>query len=302
LPSSCFQGANDQGLLYCIQRKTIVLQSTHGLVPHAARTLGVSAKAPGPLKSPGPLSIQLWTTRGADPLGVQLDALAAIGYTDVQPFHDQYDDVPALKGELDRCGLTCVSGHFQIDMFTGDARPVIDAAKALDMQLVVAPWLDPEHRPLDAAGWRVVHARLQAIRSVIEDAGLAFAWHNHDFEFQPLPDGSFGIEYLLGDDIDFAADLAWIAMAGQDPAVWLRRYADRIPAIHVKDVAAPGTALDEMGFTDIGTGVMDWNGLWHLADEIGVPLRVAEHDLPADWRRFARTSAQALTRLRIGGR
>jgi sugar phosphate isomerase/epimerase len=246
--------------------------------------------------------MQLWTTRGPDPLSVQLDALTALGYTDVQPFHDQYDDVPALKAELDRCGMSCVSGHFRIDMFAGDAQRVIAAAKTLDMHLVVAPWLDPEDRPTDAAGWRAAHDRLAAMRDVVEDAGLAFAWHNHDFEFEALADGSFGIEYLLGDDIAFAADLAWIVKAGQDPAPWLRRYAGRIPAIHVKDVAAPGMALDEMGFTDIGAGVMDWDGLWQIADEIGVPLRIAEHDLPADWRRFATTSAQAMTRLAAGGR
>ncbi len=253
-----------------------------------------------PATAPGPLSMQLWTTRGSDPLGEQLDVLTALGYTDVQPFHDQYDDVPALKAELDRCGLTCVSGHFRIDMFDGNARRVIAAAQALDMHLVVAPWLDPEDRPTDAAGWRAAHDRLAAMRDVIEDAGLTFAWHNHDFEFEPMPDGSFGIEYLLGDDIAFAADLAWIAKAGQDPARWLRRYADRIPAIHVKDVATPGTALDEMGFTDIGSGVMDWDGLWQIADAGGIPLRIAEHDCPADWRRFATTSAQALSRLRGG--
>lgn len=252
--------------------------------------------------APGPLSIQLWTTRGADPLTVQLAQLAEFGYTDVQPYHDQYDDVPALKAGLDRHGLTTLSGHFRIDMFAGDARPVIDAANALGMKLVVAPWLDPEDRPTDVAGWRAVHARLQSIRAVIEDAGFAFAWHNHDFEFLPLSDGSFGIEYLLGDDIAFAADLAWIARAGQDPARWLRRYAGRIPAIHVKDVAAPGTGLDEMGFTDIGEGVMDWDGLWQVADEAGVPLRIAEHDLPSDWRRFAAMGARALTRLRNSGR
>jgi sugar phosphate isomerase/epimerase len=246
--------------------------------------------------------MQLWTTRGSDPLGEQLHVLTALGYTDVQPFHDQYDDVPALKAELDRFGLTCVSGHFRIDMFDGNARRVIEAAQALDMQLVVAPWLDPEDRPTDAAGWRAAHDRLTSIRQIIEDAGLTFAWHNHDFEFERMPDGSFGIEYLLGDDIAVAADLAWIAMAGQDPAPWLRRYADRIPAIHVKDVAAPGMALDEMGFTDIGKGVMDWDRLWQIADEIGVPLRIAEHDLPADWRSFATNSAQAMTRLAAGGR
>ncbi len=246
----------------------------------------------------GPLSMQLWSTRGADPLPDQLAELASMGYTDVQPYHDQYDDVPALKALLEQHGLTAFSGHFNINMFDGDARPVIDAARILQMKLVVAPWLDPADRPSDADGWRGLHARLQRMKAVIEDAGLAFAWHNHDFEFQLLPGGSCGIEYLLGDDIDLAADLAWIWVGGQDPATWLRRYAGRVPAIHVKDVAAPGQNIDQLGFADVGEGILDWRGLWSIADEMGIKLRVAEHDLPGDWRRFAKTSASAIQKLK----
>ena len=250
----------------------------------------------------GPLSIQLWSTRGDDPLRDQLMSLKAMGYTDVQPYHDQYDDVPAMKALLDELGFTAVSGHFNLRMFEGRAQPVIDAARALGMALVVAPWLDPVDRPADKEGWRLLHGRLQRIKAVIEDAGLAFAWHNHDFEFERLPCGSYGIQYLLGDDIDLAADLAWIQVGGEDPADWLSRYAGRVPAIHVKDVAPPGVNLDQMGFTDLGEGLLDWNGLWSLADDLGIPLRIAEHDLPADWRRFARNSANALSRLRSGQR
>ncbi|HZU64064.1 MAG TPA: sugar phosphate isomerase/epimerase [Novosphingobium sp.] len=249
----------------------------------------------------GPLSIQLWSTRGEDPLDEQFAALAAMGYTDVQPYHDQYDDVPALKAALDKAGLTAVSGHFNLSMFEGDAKLVIDAARQLGMQLVVAPWLDPEDRPTEAEGWKALHKRLKAMKEVIEGAGLGFAWHNHDFEFQRYADGSYGIEYLLDEDIDFAMDLAWIHVGGEDPGKWLQRYAGRVPAIHVKDVAAPGQNLDQMGFADLGTGVVDWNRLWALAGEAGVPLRVAEHDLPGDWRRFAGTTAAALKVLRGGG-
>jgi sugar phosphate isomerase/epimerase len=248
----------------------------------------------------GPLSLQLWSTRGDDPLPEQLRILAEMGYTDVQPFHDQYADVPYLRDCIVEAGMTCASGHFHFGMFEGDAGAVISAARALGMKLVVAPWLDEDMRPTDKDGWKAMHDRLAGFRERVEDAGLRFAWHNHDFEFAPLPDGSRGIEYLLGDDIGFAADLAWIHVAGEDPAAWLRRYEGRIPAIHVKDVAAAGTAPEHMGFADIGTGVINWTALWHLLDQLEIPLRIAEHDQPVDWRRFARVSAAALKRLRAG--
>lgn len=250
----------------------------------------------------GPMSMQLWSTRGEDPLPEQLSMLSVLGFTDVQTSHDQYDDVPYLKDCFAEAGMTCVSGMFRFDMFEGDAMRVISAASALDMQLVAAPWLDEDKRPTDAEGWKSVHDVLAGFRDRIEGAGLRFAWHNHDFEFVRCQDGSMGIEHLLGDDIDLVADLAWIQMAGEDPAAWLRRYAGRIPAVHVKDLAPLGAAPEQMGFSDVGQGIMDWPGLWDLMNELEVPLRTAEHDLPVDWRRFARVSADAIHRLRAGER
>lgn len=246
----------------------------------------------------GPMSMQLWSTRGDDPLRDQLAFLKGLGFTDAQPFHDQYEDVVALKSALAEFGMSTRSGHFNFAMFDGDAAPVITAAKALGMELVVAPWLDEEDRPSDVAGWQALHSRLAEIKAKMAAEGLRFAWHNHDFEFMQLPDGSYGIEHLLGDDIDFAVDIAWIAKAGLDPVPWLRRYAGRIPAVHVKDMAPAGENEDQMGFADVGHGVMDWKAIWSVLDEIAVPLRIAEHDLPGDWRRFAERSAATLKDLR----
>jgi len=248
-------------------------------------------------KYSGPVSIQLWSTRDSLSLDEQFAQIREDGFTDVQPFHDQYEDVESLKVAMDRHGLSCMSGHFRIDMFDGDAAPVIQAAKALGMDLVVAPWLEPEDRPTDVEGWKAVHRRLCGIRDVIHAAGLRFAWHNHDFEFVELPDGSFGIEHLLGDDILFAVDIAWIQRAGQDPLPWLRRYAGRIPAVHVKDIAPAGENEDQMGFADVGHGVMDWAALWQLLNELDVSLRIVEHDQPGDWRRFTRRSGSSFKNL-----
>lgn len=242
--------------------------------------------------------MQLWSTRGDDPLAVQLAILREQGFTDVQPYHGQYEDVAGLKVALEEFGMSARSGHFKFSMFDGDASPVIDAARVLGMDLVVAPWLDPDERPADVAGWQRLHERLLHIKTLLLAEGLRFAWHNHDFEFAMLPDGSRGIEHLLGEDIDFAMDIAWIAKAGLDPLPWLERYAGRIPVVHVKDVAADGCNEEQMGFADVGHGTMDWPALWAALDRLEVPLRIAEHDMPCDWRRFAIRSAASLKKLR----
>jgi len=252
-----------------------------------------------PTTRPGrpPLSIQLWSTRGDTPLAEQLHDLAEMGYRDVQPFHDQYDDVEGMAALLAKNGMTARSGHFTMALLERETDRVVAAARRLGMDLVVAPWIDPEERPDDVSGWIALHERLLSLNARMQAEGLAFAWHNHDFEFVPLPDGSLPIEHILGSEIAFAADIAWIVRAGVDPVPWLRRYAGRVPAVHVKDVAPHGSNLDEMGFADIGEGTMDWPALWSVLDDLDVPLRIAEHDQPSDWRRFARSGARAIAAL-----
>ena len=242
------------------------------------------------------LSIQLWSTRAASSLAEQLEYLAVCGYTDVQPYKDLYADPAALRAMLDEHGLTARSGHFKFAMFEAEFDRVVTTARTLGMTLVAADWLDPEEHPVDRAGWEALGGRLSSVSRRLADQGLRFAWHNHEYEFAPLPDGSFGIEHALGKDVLWEMDIGWVFKAEQDPLAWLARYAGRVPAIHVKDVAAPGEKLDEMNFADLGEGVMDWRLYWQAAVDAGAELMIAEHDAPSDWRRFARVSGAAMRR------
>jgi sugar phosphate isomerase/epimerase len=95
--------------------------------------------------------------------------------------------------------------------------------------LAVAPWIDPDERPKDREGWSAFGRRLSCLSRRLAREGLRFAWHNHEFEFEALPDGSFGIEHALGEDVLIELDLGWLFRAGQDPLIWLDRYEGRLP-------------------------------------------------------------------------
>jgi sugar phosphate isomerase/epimerase len=89
-------------------------------------------------------------------------------------------------------------------------------------------------------------------------------------------------------EILWQADLAWVVRGGADPVAELKRYAGRIEAVHIKDIAPVGQCADEDGWADPGHGVLDWSTLVPVLKEIGVTLLVAEHDKPNDVARFAR--------------
>lgn len=240
-----------------------------------------------------PLSFQLYSTRKAPPLADQLAMLRRCGYTNVEPFGGLYDHLDGLARGLETYGLTAQSGHFALEMVEGGR--AVAVARRLGMNTVVVPYIAPPDRPADRDGWLRYGERLAKAAATVTAAGFRFAYHNHDFEFRRLPDGSLPFDHLMGGDVLWEADLAWVAKAGADPVPWLRRFAGRAPFIHVKDIAPAGEKADEDGWADVGSGTLDWPRLWREAVAAGAEVMVAEHDNPSDGERFARVSAAAMT-------
>lgn len=243
-------------------------------------------------------SFQLFSSRNFPPLDEQCRTLASLGYTNVEPFGGLYGDLDGLKAAIDGAGLSAYSGHFGIDMLEQDFQGALKVARTLGTRLVVAPYLMPDLRPTDTEGWKAFGARLAAVGAKLKAEGLVFCWHNHDFEFVALPDGSFPIEHVLADEnVKLELDIAWVVRAKQDPKLWIERYRDRIAAFHFKDIAPEGTREDEGGWADPGTGVVNWAELWPLALATGAKLGIAEHDNPSDYKRFAAKAVETIKSL-----
>src|SRR4051794_9644873 len=187
------------------------------------------------------ISFQLYSSRNFPPVDRQLATIAQFGYRNVEPYGGLYGDVRGLRAALDQAGLKAPSGHFGLDVLENDFAAVVADARTLGMALIVCPWIAPEERPKDKEGWMALGDRLGAIGSNVRAEGLRFAWHNHDYEFRPLPEGSLPIDYVMADPaVELEMDVAWIVRGKIDPAPWIERFAGRIAACHVKDVAPEG--------------------------------------------------------------
>ena len=241
-----------------------------------------------------PLSLQLYSARSFPPVERQLAIVKAAGFDNVETFGPWHDDPAATRALLDALGLTAKSAH--IDLETLESRPerALEIARKIGVEIVVAPYLTPERRPTAREGWQALGSRLARIRDRLAAEGKRFAWHNHDFEFAALPDGSFPIEHVLGEPLLWEADLAWLVRGKADPRAWIERYRGRIPLVHVKDIAPAGTKTNEEGWADVGSGVLPWRDLWARAVAAGAEIMIAEHDNPSDFQRFARASAAAM--------
>ena len=240
------------------------------------------------------LSVQLYSARKFTPLEAQLRIAADAGFTHVETF-GPLNDYPASAARLFASfGLVALSAHIALDIVVGEIRRALDIAGALGARYVIAPYLPPERRPSDSDGWLRIGEGLARAAEIAAAESVTVGWHNHDFEFRPLPDGSLPIRHVLGQSLAWAADLSWVARGGADPLAWLNAYAGRVPLIHAKDLAPAGEKADEDGWAHVGAGVLPWPALFRAARAAGAQTFVAEHDNPNDFARFAIASAKAM--------
>lgn len=243
-------------------------------------------------------SYQLYSSRNFPPLSDTLAMLGRLGYDQVEGFGGLFaglSDLAPVKEQLDAAGLRMTTGHFGMDMIEERPQRVLEIARALGIEAVFVPAVPPGYHKMDAAGWDAFGKRLADAGKPFLDAGLTFGWHNHDFEFAEIDSTDKPLDLILSrsDDVKLELDLAWAFRAGEDPAKWIDRYADRLVAAHVKDVAPEGTCLDEDGWADLGQGVMDWPALMTKLRGTGARYFVMEHDNPSDDARFAERSLAA---------
>ena len=241
-------------------------------------------------------AFQLYSARSM-PLQEALPVIAGAGYTEVEGYRDNLKDPDALQQLLRDNNLRLVSLHIGLDELRHSMRETLDQVSALDVNHIACPYLSPEQRPTDKTGWSELAHELADFNAQISSVGRDFAWHNHDFEFIRLADGSLPMRTLLDEapDMHWEIDLGWIARVGQDPASWLRTYLDRISAVHIKDVAPEGECEDEDGWADVGHGTVNWHEVVDDLKRSDCELFIVEHDKPSDVKRFAQRSFKTLS-------
>lgn len=241
------------------------------------------------------ISYQLYSSRNFPPLAETCKMLAAIGLTDTEGFGGLYADeasLAATEAALKGAGLAMRTGHFALSQIEDTPDWALKVARTLGMQRLYVPYLMPDQRPSDGAGWRAFGQRLDRAFAPIRAAGLGGGWHNHDFEFKACADGSIPQAAILegGPNLEIELDVAWVVRGGADPMAWIARHGARITAAHVKDIAPAGQNADEDGWADVGHGTVDWKGIMAALKAAGCRHFVLEHDNPKDHKRFASRS------------
>jgi len=116
--------------------------------------------------------------------------------------------------------------------------------------------------------------------------GIRFGYHNHDVELLPVA-GVVPLDYLMSrtdpDLVKMELDLGWLALAGANPAEYVRRYSGRIVACHMKDYDARiASDVPERKLVEPGAGAIDFGAVVAAMRDAKVEHAYIEIDVSAD--------------------
>ena len=243
------------------------------------------------------IGVQLYTLRSllSEDVDGTLALVAEIGYRTVE-FAGLYGFTPReMRGKLDAAGLRAVSSHAGVIEIRGDWPFFLEGAQELGQDLVFVPSIPESERTPE--GLRHLAEDFNRAGEMARSAGLRFGYHNHDWEFAALSDGTIMMDVLLECTerrlVDWQMDIFWTVHGGGDPMVYLEREAGRVTSVHLKDRTSDGLMVD------VGKGVIDFATILPRAEELGMLHAFVEHDTPDAPLESVRYSFNALSALEL---
>ncbi len=170
-------------------------------------------------------------------LGFEATELGPIGYLPVEP-----DELGTL---LARHGLRLIGGFVPLVLHERDAAEALEQADRIGRLLagagaelfvaaivMDAQWAPP--RPLSDDEWGRLVAHLDAVADAVFERGLELVVHPHA---GTVVEHGPEIERLLASThLPFCFDTGHLVIGGVEPLDFLRRHAERVGHVHLKDV------------------------------------------------------------------
>lgn len=244
-------------------------------------------------------------TPNVPPYGQVLDGIQEAGYvgTELGPYGYLPFEVPKLRDELERRGLTLISAFTIFNFLAGKEdetvyREALETVQVLSAMgcghIVLSDVLfTVENRAkragrirredsLSDAEWDQAAANVDAFaKIVLEEYGMKCAAHPHiggyletDFEIDAL------LERTDPGLVGLCFDMAHIAYGGGDPVAVLDKWRDRTLYLHIKEcnghareevISRGGDYYDGVQsgvFPELGQGTVDWHGISRILQEI----------------------------------
>jgi sugar phosphate isomerase/epimerase len=248
-----------------------------------------------------PPGIQLYTVREEMPKDTPgtLKKLREIGFREVETASLGRFSAKEFRQLLDDAGLKCPSAH--VNLSKVELGPVFEDVHALGGGFATSSSLATSNMPprpagsprfpmppLGQEGFTRLAAQMNEIGAKAKAAGLQYAYHNHNYEFEKMPDGSFGYDILVNKTdyelVNFEIDCGWMCAAGADPVDYFKKYPGRFKMIHVKEFKQMDhrtTSLSDRPVgVDLGQGFIDYKPIFIAGKKAGIEHAFSEQEDP----------------------
>lgn len=208
-----------------------------------------------------------------------LEKLSEIGFDGVE-FLGFFGKKPAeIRKKMDSLSLKAVGNHVGADEFLKDPNKVIADHLELGCKYITIAW--PGGSPhLPCAEFDQTIGEIQNLAQACVGSGITPLYHNHAFEFEPFSLATMLdtiMDNCLQDGLRLEPDLGWMATKQIDPQLYLQKYKEFCPVIHLKDVYCDQP--DQFEFRPTGYGTLNYPLLLLACLQCNPDWFVIDHDL-----------------------
>jgi len=235
-----------------------------------------------------PLAIQLYTIRDALAANLEkaLERLAQLGFKQLEIYGYDGKFFGKTRSEflsiLKNLGLEVISSHHTTGIIhnsrgtlLNDWEKSVEDLHFIGSKYMVCSYLFDEERSSEQ--YKKLPELLNQSGEITKKAGIDFAYHNHDFEFEKMDSEQTIYDFILektdSDLVKMELDLYWISKAGFNPLDYFERYPKRFPLWHVKDMKA-----GSQDFAEIGNGTIDFKSIFEAKEKAGLKYWFLEQD------------------------
>ena len=236
-----------------------------------------------------------------------LESAKKLGFDGIELAWYAGHPVSAVRKAAKDLDLDVWSCHTDVREMLADPKRIFEDIASFGARYVIICHMLPEERPGGSRYEQTVEDVARLSELAASQYGLKMLYHNHDFDSNVLPDGRISLDvsyqtFAVGGELD----TCWIELNGGSSADYLRRYAGKIPLVHMKDfrrspapegVPAPAPGCE---FCPLGWGELDFPTIIKTAEETGVNALILEVDEPgcaASARESVEIGAKELFRL-----
>ena len=263
----------------------------------ASPLLSLAADGKNKLKNFGFISGIAGDAMKADWKGT-LKKAAEFGFTEIEGGSNHAASPMEFLNYCKEVGIKPIAGALDFKTKSEDLNKVFDNLNELKLKYAVVYWPWIGGGPFKLDDCKKSCEVLNELGAKTKANGLQLLWHNHDKEFHAMEEG-LPFDYIMNHTdpktVQCEMDIYWVKKGGGDPLEVLKKYAGRIPVLHVKDMAE-GAAQD---FICPGRGIIDFKPIFAEAKKQGIEHYFVERDNEPDGIGCLKSSGEFLKNIRF---